>query len=538
MKPHSRRAWSAAAAGLAIAALCAAAAIPATGGGARATAAADSAPANTLKTGAVAMADQATMAASASTPAVVVEKLTGPDAPNNTAGRWDIKAADLGILWDDGHGKVLAAFGDTFGNAWTGPGGGAPANGNWRSNVLTRSSDTNLADGMLFDSAPQSPQGVAKQLIPSKKINGDEITTIPTAAISVGHRQYMGFMSVKQWGDPGKWDTNYAGIAYSDDDGENWTVSKTRWDNNADGTDPFQMQAYVRRGGDVYVFGTQNGRNGPASVARVPAQRLLDKSAYRYWDGRGWNRSESKAKPIIEAPVSELSVQYDAYSHRYLLMTLSGPDIVLRTAKSPQGPWTAPQTVAYAADYPGLYGGYFHPWNRNGVIYFTMSSWSPYNVYLMRLQINRDGTIVNPNLVVNPSFERGVAMGDGAWSCTNNCGIDTAPASAFSGDHNAFVRYNSGWRNIYQDVTVQPHTKYRLTGFIRTSINSDNGYFGARTAAGQVISEAHFVSVGAWTRFTVDVDSGANSTLQLYAGVWTNSGDIWLQLDDVALIRD
>lgn len=490
--------------------------------------------------GSLAVGASPALATEATTPVTVVEKLTGPDAPNNTWGRWDIKGTDLGIMWDDGAGRVLTAFGDTFGNAWTGPGGGSGPNGNWRSNVLVRSSDTDLSDGMLFESAPQSPQGIAKQLIPSKKINGDEITTIPTAAISVGKRQYLGFMSVKQWGAPGYWDTNYAGIAYSDDDGENWTVSDTRWDNTAAGDDPFQMQAYVRSGGQIYVFGTQNGRNGPASLARVPAQKLLDESAYRYWDGAHWSKDEADAAPVIDAPVSELSVQYDAFSKRFLLMTLSGEDIVLRTATSPEGPWSAPQTVASSADYPGLYGGYFHPWNKDGVIYFTMSQWSPYNVYLMRMQIDGDGNIVNPNLVANPSFERAGAIGDGTggtWACSPNCGVDTAPASAFTGDHNAFVRYNSGWRNLWQNVPVEPDTQYRLTGWVRTSPNSDNGYFGARTTSGQVISEAHFVSFGPWTKLTVDFDSGSLDTVQVFAGVWTNSGDIWLQLDDVAVIR-
>jgi hypothetical protein len=122
---------------------------------------------------------------------------------------------------------------------------------------------------------------VAKEIIPSKKINGDEITVIPTAGISVGDRQYLRFMSVREWGPPGMWDTNHAGIAYSDDGGENWTVSDTRWE-NPNGDDPFQMQAYVQKGGTIYVFGTQNGRNGPVSVAKVPASKLLDKSAYRY----------------------------------------------------------------------------------------------------------------------------------------------------------------------------------------------------------------------------------------------------------------
>jgi hypothetical protein len=169
-----------------------------------------------------------------------------------------------------------------------------------------------------------------------------------------------------------------------------------------------------------------------------------------------------------------------------------------------------------------------------------MSQWSPYNVYLMRLQIDRDGRIVNPNLVANPSFERSDAIGDGTggtWACSPNCGIDEAPASSFTGDHNAFVRYNEGWRNIWQNVSVTPQKSYRLTGWVRTSTNSDAGYFGVRSTGGEVMSEAHFISVGPWTKLTVDFESGSRDTVQVFAGVWTNSGDIWLQLDDVSVIR-
>lgn len=479
-------------------------------------------------------------ATEASTPAIIVEKMTGPDSPSNTAGRWDVKSTDLGVMWDDGKGRILAAFGDTFGNAWTGPGGGAPPNGNWRSNVLFRSSDTVLADGMMFESAALAPNGTAKEIIPSKKINGDEMTTIPTAGISVGKRQYLGFMSVRQWGEPGHWDTNYAGIAYSDDGGENWTVSDTTWQNDAEGGNNFQMQAWVRKGSYVYVYGTPNGRQGDVRVARVSASKLLDKSSFRYWDGRHWVRDEAAAVAVVPAPASELSVHYDSYSKRFLLMTLSGEDIVLRTAKTPEGPWTDPQTVASSADYPGLYGGYFHPWSKDGVLYFAMSQWDPYNVYLMRLQIDKQGRIVNPNLVQDASFERADAMGDGAggtWACAPNCGVDLAPASSFTGANNAFVRFNEGWRDIWQEVTVEPHATYQLTGFVRTSTNSDLGFFGARTIDRVPISEVHFVSVGGWTKFTVTFDSGASSAVQVFAGVWTNNGDIWLQLDDVSVVR-
>jgi hypothetical protein len=301
------------------------------------------------------------------------------------------------------------------------------------------------------------------------------------------------------------------------------------------------MQAYARKGngGDIYVFGTPNGRNGAAHVARVPGGKLLDKAAYKYWNGDKWVKDETQAAPVVDAPVSELSVQYDAHSKRFLMMTLSGPDIVLRTAESPEGPWTDPQTVASSSDYPGLYGGYFHPWNEDGEIYFAMSQWSPYNVYLMHMKLDEQGNIVNSNLVADPSFER-EQLGDGTggtWGCTPNCGVDLAPASAFTGDHNAFVRNNQGWRNIWQDVAVEQGVDYRLTGFVRTSINSDAGFFGARTLDGTVIGEAHFISVGPWTRFVVDFNSGDNAAVQVFAGVWTNSGDIWMQLDDVALVR-
>ena len=40
------------------------------------------------------------LATEARSPVTVVEKLTGPDAPNNTWGRWDIKSTDLGIMWE------------------------------------------------------------------------------------------------------------------------------------------------------------------------------------------------------------------------------------------------------------------------------------------------------------------------------------------------------------------------------------------------------------------------------------------------------
>lgn len=479
-------------------------------------------------------------ATTAHTPASVVEKLTGPDSPNDTYGRWNVKATDLGIMWDNGSGQVLSAFGDTFGDAWVGPGGGALGAGdaNWRSNVLLRSTDTTLSDGMDYSSAVTASDGRAREILPGiHNEAAGEVTKIPTAGISVGSRQYLSFMSVKHWGAPGQWDTNYAQLAYSDDNGTTWSTTGTPTWSNPSLTDRFQQQAFARNGGYLYVFGTPSGRGGSAYVSRVPEASVLSQSAYQYWNGSSWVASEGSAAAIVSAPVSELSVRYDTYTGKWLMMYLQGEDIILRSASSVTGPWSSPQIVVSSADYPGLYGGFMHPWSSNGTLYFTMSQWDPYNVYLMRVQLSTTGQIVKPNLVGDPSFERSALSSTGTggtWACSGNCGVDTGHWG-YSGDNNAFARYNAGWQDVHQTVAVTAGTGYRLTGWVRTSSNSDNGFFGVRDTAGAVISEAHFTSVGEWTRFTVDFASGSRTAVVVYGGVWTDHGDIWIQLDDFSL---
>ena len=481
-------------------------------------------------------------ATAAHTPATMVQKMTGPDSPNNTYGRWNVKATDLGIMWDNGSGQVLTAFGDTFGDAWIGPGGGGfgPGDVNWRSNVLLRSTDTNLADGMSFASAVTAADGRAREILPGLHQGNDaggEVTKIPTAGIAVGSRQYLSFMSVRHWGVPGQWDTNYARIAYSDDNGTTWTTTGTPVWNNPSGTNRFQQQAFVRNGGFVYVYGTPSGRTGSLYLARVPEAQMLTQSAYRYWNGSAWVATESAAVAIVTGPVAELSVRYDSFSAKWLMMYLQGEDIILRVATGPAGAWSAPQIVASSSDHPGLYGGYFHPWSAGGTLYFAMSQWNPYNVYLMKISVNTAGQIVKPNLIGDPSFERGALNGSGTggfWACRGNCGIDNG-RWGYSGDRNGYARYNSGWHDVHQTVPVVANTNYQLTGYLRTSPNSDNGFFGAHTTTGGVLSEAHFTAVGPWTRFVVTFNSGPRTAVVVFGGVWTDHGDIWIQLDDFSL---
>jgi Domain of unknown function (DUF4185) len=318
-----------------------------------------------------------------------VTMLTGAESLNATEQRYQVKGTDLGIMWSDDRGQILVAFGDTFGSGWAGHGSEVkdPAASDWRSNTLARSGDHDPANGMSFTSFVTDRAGHAKELLPSLKRDRVEISKIPTGGVNIGGRNYLAYMSVHHFGQPGQWITNYSGIAYSDDGGQNWVAAPyTYRPNSPTFDDKFQMIAFARRDGFVYTFGTPNGRFGDAYVARVREGQLLDVSAYEYWIGTAWQRGASVvATPITTGPVGELSVRYDETLHSWEMMYLDQPRgaILVRLAPQPTGPWGPSMPVATSQQYPGLYGGFLHPDSYGSDIYFTMTQYDHYNVSFM-----------------------------------------------------------------------------------------------------------------------------------------------------------
>lgn len=329
-----------------------------------------------------------------------VAVLTGAESLNATQARYQVKGTDLGIMWTDDRGRILTAFGDTFGPGWAGHGSEVedPAASDWRSNTLARSDDHNPAAGLAFTDYVTDRAGHAKELLPSLKRDGVEISKIPTGGVNVGGRNYLAYMSIRHFDQPGQWITNYSDIAYSDDGGQTWIASPSAVRPNTPGFDEkFQMIAYARQDGFVYTFGTPNGRLGDAYLARVPEQRLLDTWAYKYWTGTAWQRGASViAAPIVTGPLGELSVRYDQTLKSWEMMYLDQPHgaIVIRLAPQPTGPWSAPIPVATSSQYPTLYGGFLHPDSHGPDIYFTMTQYDRYNVSLMH-------TTLPPNPLTN-----------------------------------------------------------------------------------------------------------------------------------------
>lgn len=320
----------------------------------------------------------------------LVEQVTGHGSSNRTDMRWQVDGTDLGLFWETEPGKVAMVFGDTFGEGWVYGGAGADT-ADWRSNVLAYSTDKTLDDGIVIDSMVQDSPCHAAELLGSRKIRNWETTTIPTSGFALGRRQFLSYMSVNHWSKvPGMWLTNYGGLAYSDDGGQTWTKDQhARWENMF-GVGRFQVAAMVPHGDYVYMFGTPNGRIGVIGLARVRKDDVLNKTAYQYWvDGNWAPAAENSATPLVLGMASELSVRFDAESGRWQMVYLDSAagQIVLRTAAEPQGRWTDAAPLVSTTDYPRAYGGFIHPWSTARDLYFTMSAWDSYNVYLMHARL-------------------------------------------------------------------------------------------------------------------------------------------------------
>ncbi|SEC92998.1 protein of unknown function [Rhodococcus jostii] len=321
-----------------------------------------------------------------------VAHITGPRSSNDTIGRFRVLGTDLGIMWDNGGGEILTAFGDTVGlsdNPLCG------LVGDWRSNILLRSSDHDLTNGMGIDNSPVDGPNHSKEIIQSKKIPGVEQTVIPTTGISVGEgpgaTQYINYMSVRSWGAPGEWDTNASGIAYSVDNGENWITDPLTLRPNVPttGAENFQMGSYVKHDGFVYAFGTPSGRSGDARLSRVKEADIRNLTAYEYWDGKAWVKSNAVvAAPVIPGPVSELSVQFNEYLGQFVAMyTDAGNSVVMRRSDRLESGWSEPEVLVSSRDVPELYGAYMHPWAQGSDLYFLATTWSDYNVMLLRTNL-------------------------------------------------------------------------------------------------------------------------------------------------------
>jgi hypothetical protein len=189
----------------------------------------------------------------------------------------------------------------------------------------------------------------------------------------------------------------------------------------------------------VYIWGSGEFRKSDVYLARVRVGSLADRSAWEYFhgdaaDGALFVKGEQNARPIVTAGcVGELSVRKHAALGLFLLAyNCERPrGVFLHTAQGPAGPYSEPISIfdpwrdqgyehfihvapstsgrddglsdpGREDQSGGEYGPYLvpewfteEPGDRYAIVY-TLSSWNPYQVHLMRTVLVDASTPVSP----------------------------------------------------------------------------------------------------------------------------------------------
>lgn len=190
-----------------------------------------------------------------------------------------------------------------------------------------------------------------------------------------------------------------------------------RFDSNGPLRGNFINIAALLDGDFVYLYGTGQYRASPVHLARKRLTDLPTPGGFESYDAatQTWVAADAYAAPVVAAPhIGELSVRYFPEIGRYVMLDQEislGNRIAARFAEAPEGPWSAPVTVATMSDpsfaaryccvgtdcagerlfeceHAGFYGTYMLPdvdvrADGSFEISFLMSTWIPYNVALM-----------------------------------------------------------------------------------------------------------------------------------------------------------
>lgn len=319
--------------------------------------------------------------------------------------RFGFRGTDLGFLTPTRHGYTLASFGDTFDGADPNEGGG------WRSPVMLRTSNRDLAAGLRWDNAVGGAR--AKQVWDYRHVgengtvngtNFDAFTIIPNDVIHLPDGRYMGSgFRVKDWKSGGTQTMCHTlsnAWFYSDQrDAEVWHPARHvnelgrlyEWRNEGKNylfqnvtlimvdptgeTDPY-----------VYAFGTPEGRTvgdrAGIYLRRVDWRRMWDDSAWQFWGWRdgAWQWGEDVYPTPILGPtlpgttIGEINAQ--VIEGQVVLSYVDGwLGTVTRTAPRPDAVWTDPAVhITYdAAGYQ--YAPSLHPFSTLDEPYVHLSQW-------------------------------------------------------------------------------------------------------------------------------------------------------------------
>jgi hypothetical protein len=162
-------------------------------------------------------------------------------------------------------------------------------------------------------------------------------------------------------------------------------------------SDPPWGTAAVIDGGMLYVFacGGDDGLSPPCSLARVDPAQVLDRSQWRFWNGRAFS-STGNATLFVGAP--SVTVAWNAHLGKWLALYAEplSNRVVGRTAPALTGPWSGAKLLFTAKKDPeGAYdANWHHEYDEQGgkILYVTWSrsngvGWFGSEVALERVEL-------------------------------------------------------------------------------------------------------------------------------------------------------
>ncbi|HTU21559.1 MAG TPA: DUF4185 domain-containing protein [Gemmataceae bacterium] len=217
------------------------------------------------------------------------------------------------------------------------------------------------------------------------------------AAVRVGDRLFIFLTQIDKGKDPGVLGFRHVGqwLAVI----ENPDAEPSRWRTKQL---PVPFARFVRsqvqswgsavlvEGDMLYIYGYQEKSKAIGTrkllVARVPARKLADFTAWRIHTADGWSAKAEAATPLASELATEFSVTRSPSGKGYLLVYTEnglGDRIVCRCSLAPAGPWSAPVLLYHCPEMVrdrGLfcYGAKAHSWavkDKQVLISYCVNTW-------------------------------------------------------------------------------------------------------------------------------------------------------------------
>ncbi len=395
------------------------------------------------------------------------------NTPANDIAAIGLKGTDLGVAFER-DGKIVFLFGDSWTTdganwdddsaAWL-PAGPLPAGG-----AMPR---------LIWFLEPPAPWRSGLRFLPLR-VPGLRLgaMNVPLDAIAHGPTTYV-FFNAGYDGATGRHSTSAlahtTGLAFD----------RLVLDHAVPSDKFLNVSAFVE-GATVWIFGSGAYRASAPYLATVDVAAIADRPSWRYFQGLDasgaprFGPDEASAAPLFGAGcLGELSVRPHPTLGLYLMTyNCAAPrGIHLRTAPSPWGPWSDPPQVIFApgafedrgyehfmhadvraaghddglsepgreTEWGGEYGPYLVPaWFADGpvpgshAIVYTLSSWNPYAVHLLRTVLAAPGVAV-------PKPAPGASLPRARLAAADLATDPYAAGSGWQSSGDRFVRFFGGF---------------------------------------------------------------------------------------------